>query len=663
MIRCRRLVVLFLSSCLIPILSTLADGQIEATSVPLPDRVPLPAEVKPPASATYPQIVRIRYLEGDVRVSRGREGEKASGSTWETAVAGLPLATGFNLVTGEGRAEIEFEDASTVYLAENSALAFNDLHTTDGNPYTNIALLSGTVTLDVRPMSAGEYFTLVTPTGSVKSRYPRQMYVRVTSFVDGSEMTFQKDMTVGSAGPPPTTMKFSKGDTWVDGDYGWVKWVAFGTSRSMAAWDAWVEKRVTDREQAEAAMMKESGLTEPIPGLADMQGEGRFFDCAPYGRCWEPNDANEDDHDGVNVAMQAAPSTQTTAAAEAAQPTGTTAAPASSSATPATDRSGSTASGKHPIDPIDRLTTNGNGCYLDFFYARVERDRVTGKERVIWTGETSEQVSRAHMNRYGFAVCHAGSWIPRRHRYVWVVGHKRHHHPPIRWVKQGRNLVFVPLHPRDERGKPPLNLRERAFQVKDGGKSVKVVTINPNRETRVLDAAPKEFAKPYFEPLVRAGEPRVEVHKLGEIPVVAGKEQGLALVFNRKSQSFLMERRMTQGNKTFTVKEPFNGTRGTLQARVEGMDARGTYSTRSYSGGSARSSGGSGSSARGGSYGGSSGGSSRGGGGGYSGGGYSGGGSSHSSGGGYSGGSVSSGGGYSGGSASSGGSSGGGGRR
>ena len=64
-----------------------------------------------------------------MRVARGKRG-----ATWESAVTGLPLETGFNLVTGAGRAEIEFEDASTVYLAENSALTFNDLHTTGGVP-------------------------------------------------------------------------------------------------------------------------------------------------------------------------------------------------------------------------------------------------------------------------------------------------------------------------------------------------------------------------------------------------------------------------------------------------------------------------------------------------------------------------------------------------
>jgi hypothetical protein len=409
-----------------------------------------------------------------------------------------------------------------------------------------------------------------------------------------------------------------------------------------------VDNRVTAREQAEAAMMKESGLTEPIPGLADMQGEGRFFDCAPYGRCWEPNDASDDEPDSAIDAKQTAeaPNGQTPVVAEGAQSHAAVTVPVSSSRAPAIAPNASTVGG-HPIDLIDRSTVIGeDGCYLDFLFARVERDRVTGKERVVRTEEIKQQVRRPRINRYGFAVCHAGSWIDRGSRYVWVVGHKRHHHPPVRWVKQGRNIAFVPLHPSDVTGKPPLNLRHPAFAVKDGGKSVELVTLNPKRETTVLDAAPKQFAKPYFEPLAKADDPRVEVHKLGETPV-AGKSMGSVLTFDRKSQSFLLERQVTQGNKTTIEREPFDGVRGTLQARVEGMDARGNYSTRSYSGSSSSSNGSGGGSARGGGSGSSAGAGSR------SSGSTSGGSrSSGSSGGGSSGSSRSSGGGYSGGGSS-----------
>jgi hypothetical protein len=115
------------------------------------------------SDATYAQIVRLSYVEGDVRIARGEQNEKVTGATWEKAVSDLPLETGFSLATGAGRAEIELEDASTLYLGENSVLTFNDLHTTGGVPYSQVALLTGTATLHVRPYMAGEQFVLKTP--------------------------------------------------------------------------------------------------------------------------------------------------------------------------------------------------------------------------------------------------------------------------------------------------------------------------------------------------------------------------------------------------------------------------------------------------------------------------------------------------------------------
>jgi len=38
-----------------------------------------------------------------------------------------------------------------------------------------------------------------------------------------------------------------------------------------------------------SAALKESGLAAPIPSLAELKGQGTFFDCVPYGTCWQPN--------------------------------------------------------------------------------------------------------------------------------------------------------------------------------------------------------------------------------------------------------------------------------------------------------------------------------------------------------------------------------------
>ncbi len=261
--RCRHLAVLVVGGCLLPVLP-LFGIDVQTASPP-----PSSAQVQPYSDATYPQIVRISYAEGDVRVSRGTRR-----ATWETAVTGLPLETGFNLVTGNGKAEIEFEDASTLYLGENSALAFNDMHTTAGVPYSELALLSGTATINLDESIAGESFRLYTPTHSIAVFYPSKMYERVSSYLDAMTITPLK-----TSEPTLQTVTYS----------GSGRVTKSSDPAEFRDWDNWVAGRVDERSAAMTAMMKASGLTSPLPGMADMNGQGTFFPCAPYGTCWAPS--------------------------------------------------------------------------------------------------------------------------------------------------------------------------------------------------------------------------------------------------------------------------------------------------------------------------------------------------------------------------------------
>ncbi len=152
------------------------------------------------SNTEYPQIVRLSYVEGDVRISRGEKKKHDKSSGWEQATADLPLETGYSLVTGNGRAEIELEDASTIYLAENSVLMCNDLHTLSGVPYTEMALLAGTATLHVKPYVSGEYFWLHMPTDALLTRYPQMTDLRVSSYTDGIAITSLARGTLGLNG-------------------------------------------------------------------------------------------------------------------------------------------------------------------------------------------------------------------------------------------------------------------------------------------------------------------------------------------------------------------------------------------------------------------------------------------------------------------------------
>ena len=530
------------------------------------------------SDATYAQIARISYLEGDVRVVRGWENEKATGATWEKAAANLPLETGYSLVTGDGRAEIELEDASTLYLGENSVLLCNDLHTTSGIPYTELALLSGTVTLHVQPYVAGEVFILKTPTGSVTAKYPELSFVRVNGYADGFTLAEQKDAVIQLPGVAKQAV--AQGQTLAYAKSKNAIWLGPGDSGAFAEWDKWVRERVTQRSAAMAEVMQASGLNEPIPGLAEMKGQGRFFDCQPYGTCWEPYAAAHPQEsnplaDALPAAGQAAP--------KKARSSGGGAAPAL------------LPQDEDEFFPCFPLNAFGYRLYWGAYWGTVDAS---------YPIDSSWRL-------YNWAVCHTGGWVHMRNHYVWVVGRKRHHLGPGRWVKCGHTVALVPIHPWDAKGRPPLNRKEEVLALNHkNGLRFERARLNPTGPVKLLNAPPKEFNKAIYPTLARAEEPRMEAHALKDAFVAknAGNKgatvrpAGIPLSFDHKSQSFMMTQHGMQGNRAVTRAVPFDNHGGNLQARAG-----------NFSGSSGSRSGNSGGSGgyRGGSSGGSSGGGSR----------------------------------------------------
>jgi hypothetical protein len=550
------------------------------------------------SALTFPQIVRVSSVEGDVRIARGRQNEKATGATWEKAATDTPLETGFNLVTGEGRAEVELEDASTVYLGENSVLTFNDLHTTDGIPYTEIALLSGTVTLDVKPYVAGEVFLLKTPTDDdLMTTYPHSSYMRVTSYMDATAIT---QLEGGVLRLPSGTQPTAIGQTLVYREGHKIDPADAGATQSFVDWDKWVSARVAGRAKATTDTMQAAGLTSPIPGMAEMQGQGRFFDCAPYGTCWEPTTYAEMARAGIDAPAPATAGAQASSQpanpAPNAEATGTAQQPANAAAAPrptfglvtADQLRKDNAAGRIPSPAHSNDDQEFFPCYPDAVGNRVAMDPVTGGRRLAYAG------TNRVMLPYNWAVCHSGYWIPRGRHYVWVVG-KRHHHEPLRWVKSGRTVAYVPIHPRDIKGQPPINGKEKVFAVNNkNGFSVEPIKLSPERPIELLKEPPREFRTANLPPLQRAEEPHVIARNFKG--TVAGKSvvaraAGVPITFDHKSGNFMMAHQEMHGGRSVSVTAPIGNHSGNLQAHAgsSGGAAGGSHA----GGGSGGSSGGS----------------------------------------------------------------------
>jgi hypothetical protein len=526
------------------------------------------------SNVTYPQIVRISYVEGDVRIQRGAPNGKSSGAVWEKAVADLPLETGFSLVTGAGRAEIEFENASTLYLGENSVLTFNDLHETAGVPWSDLALLSGTVSMYIHPYVAGEKFILRTPSNDLVAHYPDRNYARVQSYTDAVSITPLEGGDVRPPGMPREAEVVGRTFTWVNGQLT----NAAGTldDGSSSAWDQWVADRVAKRAAATAAVLEASGLTAPIPGMAEMAGQGKFFECAPYGTCWEPNaDAAAEQASATRPSAQ--PHIELAAYQPAAQ-----AAQAGAGVQPAV------------IEHEFRFP-----CIPASLRYRTIKDPVTGKQAVV-PGTILTPAP------YDWAVCHAGSWIRHQKHYVWVAGGKRRHTDPVRWVKSGRQVAFVPLHPYDVKGQPAINARHWVFVVTARNDiTVRSAKFEPNLPIEYLKSPPREFRVAPLRPLAPSEAPRMEAHAFPHASGSKGVEgAAVPIHFDAKSQSFMVAKLETRAGRSTTVFAPMTNRYGSLQTR--GPSYSGSSGARTANGSTAASSHGTASSAANSSHSGSS---------------------------------------------------------
>jgi len=92
------------------------------------------------------RIVRLSYLEGDVQLDRG------DGNGYARAFLNMPLIEGASLwAKDDGRAEVEFEDGSTLRLAPGAIVRFGELRLReDGSKATSVELRDGIAYFDIR---------------------------------------------------------------------------------------------------------------------------------------------------------------------------------------------------------------------------------------------------------------------------------------------------------------------------------------------------------------------------------------------------------------------------------------------------------------------------------------------------------------------------------
>jgi FecR-like protein len=164
------------------------------------------------AGGSAAREVRLSRVEGDVRLSRGDGKHIKLSREWEEVQSGEPMEEGFALATGNGTAEIEFENGSTVYLAENSLLFLNELSSQNDRLNTQLSLPTGAAAFALQ-IPAGEIFSVQTPTDQIRFAESQRYFLRLDAYLDATGLTPLGGNVANLArmGRPPLVVRY--GDT------------------------------------------------------------------------------------------------------------------------------------------------------------------------------------------------------------------------------------------------------------------------------------------------------------------------------------------------------------------------------------------------------------------------------------------------------------------
>jgi hypothetical protein len=228
----------------------------------------------PPAMAeSQARIVRLSDVKGTVQIN------KNSGLGFENAFANLPITQGTQLRTRDnGRAEIEFEDGSTVRIIPNTTVEFSRLGLSDaGQRISTVDLVDGRAYVNWLGKS-GDEFTLTF--SQEKVSLGQAAHFRVENSSSLAEIaSFKNDLDV--VGPSGTT-KVGK-NRMINFDVNDDDHSALSKNFEEDPYDEW------DRQSIEYHDQQSKNNSTPYGyGYSDLNYYGAYSNLPGYGTLWQP---------------------------------------------------------------------------------------------------------------------------------------------------------------------------------------------------------------------------------------------------------------------------------------------------------------------------------------------------------------------------------------
>ncbi len=246
------------------------------------------------------RVVRLGTVDGNVQVQHASPpaigaAPPAPQPGWEPALANMPLEQGDTLGTGDGVAEIEFENGATGYLGDNSALQFTVLSAGDTGPITRLTLVQGTARFYAN-VDGGVFEVL---SGGVTVTLRERGDFRVDSYSDGiSVSVFKGGVSVVTPLAPA-----ANGSQTTDLTQGQM--LSFHNANPQALditplpnedqLDAWAEYSSSVIAEGERNVLNYMTPASPYTygyGMSDLYDYGSWYNIPGYGWAWRPFGVN-----------------------------------------------------------------------------------------------------------------------------------------------------------------------------------------------------------------------------------------------------------------------------------------------------------------------------------------------------------------------------------
>lgn len=229
-----------------------------------------------PQTLSYARIVRLSYVDGDVQIVRTDKSNK-----WEPAAMNMPVEQGFAIGTNEGRAEVEFEHGSMLWLAPNSVVQFTELALSNGGRITRVTVSEGIASFEAS-LASGDTFEVATSNFSVTPSRDAEFKVGIQG-KSAAVSVLSGRVLVGDHG---ATQEIAKGSMFEDTEAKTPQ-TAVLRSPKTDQWDHWVDARLTaERHGATEAL---AGTNAPFTyGMADLADYGSWNYYPGFGYGWQP---------------------------------------------------------------------------------------------------------------------------------------------------------------------------------------------------------------------------------------------------------------------------------------------------------------------------------------------------------------------------------------